>query len=317
MVAQHGRVIRLEELSKRYGDRTAVDRLTLDVRPGVVTGLLGPNGAGKSTTIRLLLGLDRPTGGRALVDGRPYRELREPLRVVGAHLDGSCVHPGRSARQHLLALARAGGIPARRVDECLELAGIEGVARRRAGGFSLGMAQRLGIAAALLGDPQVLILDEPVNGLDTDGIRWIRALMRSMADEGRTVLVSSHLLAELQQIAGHVVVVNRGRLLADCPTQELIDAATATILFRTPDAHRLDRLEAVLPDMTVEREPDVVEGLRVRGVSAAALGEAAHLAGLRVHHLAAEPVTLEAAYDRLIGQDVQFSARPRTSRAGV
>lgn len=306
-------MITFEHLTKRYGDTTAVDDLTLTVHPGRVTAFLGPNGAGKSTTIRLLLGLDHPTSGRALVCGRPYRDHRQPLRVVGAHLDGRAVHPGRSARQHLLAMARVNAIPARRVDEVLEGVGIAAVARRRAGRFSLGMAQRLGLAAALLGDPEVLVLDEPVNGLDTDGVRWVRTLLRGLAREGRTVLVSSHLLAEVQQSADHVVVIGRGRLLADLPTEALVVGATEALALRTPDVGSLHRLHDLLPGVATEQDASAPGHLRLSGATAEQVGDAAQAAGLRVHHLAPERATLETAYQRLVGDDVEHAAVPRTT----
>jgi ABC-2 type transport system ATP-binding protein len=214
-------VIEVRDLSKRYGATVAVDRLSFDVRPGAVTGFLGPNGAGKSTTMRMLLGLDAPDAGQALIGGRRYRELPWPLREVGALLEARAFHPGRSARAHLAALAAASAIPRSRVEEVLGLVGLDGVAGRRAGSLSLGMGQRLGIAAALLGDPRVLLLDEPVNGLDPEGIRWVRDLLRSLAAEGRTVFVSSHLIGEVARTADHVVVIGRGRLLADTTVAEL------------------------------------------------------------------------------------------------
>jgi ABC-2 type transport system ATP-binding protein len=219
-------MIRLTDLTKRYGPTTAVDRLTLLLRPGEVTGFLGPNGAGKSSTMRMILGLDAPTGGRALVDGRPYAELPNPLRTVGALLDAGAVHPGRTGRDHLRALARSQRIPPARVDEVLETAGMTSAAGRRAGTYSLGMGQRLGIAAALLGDPEVLMLDEPVNGLDPDGVRWMRTLLRSLAAEGRTVFVSSHLMSEMEQTADRVVVLGRGRVIADRPMAQLLAASS-------------------------------------------------------------------------------------------
>ena len=208
-------MIRARDLTKRYGPTVAVDRLGFDVRPGAVTGFLGPNGSGKSTTMRMVMGLDRPDAGSALVNGTPYRELRWPLREVGALLEARAFHPGRSARGHLAALAAAGGIPPARVDTVLGMVGLADVAGRRAGGFSLGMSQRLGIAAALLGDPGVLLFDEPVNGLDPEGVRWIRTLMQDLAAEGRTVLLSSHLISEMALTADHLVVIGQGRLLAD------------------------------------------------------------------------------------------------------
>lgn len=214
--------IQVSSLTKRYGAATAVDDLTFEVHPGAVTAFVGPNGAGKSTTMRMVLGLDEPTRGRALVDGQRYRALRTPLRVVGALLDAAAMHPGRTGRGHLRVAARSNGIPLSRVDEVLELVGLGGAARRRVKGYSLGMRQRLGIAAALLGDPDVLIFDEPVNGLDLDGVRWIRELLRRSADEGRTVLVSSHLMSELQMVADRVVVIGRGRLLLDASLEEML-----------------------------------------------------------------------------------------------
>jgi ABC-2 type transport system ATP-binding protein len=220
-------VIEVRELTRRYGRAVAVDALSFDVRPGVVTGFLGPNGSGKSTTMRLILGLDRPDAGRARIGGRPYRELRRPLREVGALLEARAFHPGRSARAHLAALAAGNAIPRSRVDEVLELVGLTAAAGRRAGKFSLGMGQRLGVAAALLGDPAVLLLDEPVNGLDPEGVRWIRGLLMSLAAEGRTVFVSSHLIAEMALTAERLVVIGRGRLLADTTVAELSAGAAS------------------------------------------------------------------------------------------
>ena len=221
-----GPVIQVRQLTKRYGATAAVDQLSFDVRPGVVTGFLGPNGSGKSTTMRLILGLDRADAGQARIGGRPYRDLRWPLREVGALLEAGAFHPGRPARAHLAALAAGNAIPRARVEEVLVLTGLEQVAGKRAGTFSLGMAQRLGIAAALLGDPGVLLLDEPVNGLDPEGIRWIRGLLRSLAAEGRAVLVSSHLISEMALMADHLVVIGRGRLLADTTAAELATRAS-------------------------------------------------------------------------------------------
>ena len=215
-------MITLDHLTKRYGATTAVDDLTLQIEPGRVTGFLGPNGAGKSTTMRMILGLDRPTSGTATIDGRPYASLRRPLREVGALLDAKAVHPGRRVRTHLVAMARSNSIPVARVDDVLERVGLAGVARRRAGSLSLGMSQRLGIAGVLLGDPRVMLFDEPVNGLDPDGVMWIRKLLRSLAAEGRTVLVSSHLMSEMQQTADHLVVLGRGRLLADSSLESFV-----------------------------------------------------------------------------------------------
>jgi ABC-2 type transport system ATP-binding protein len=294
------RMLEFLDVTKHYGPKTAVAGLSLTVAPGRVTGFLGPNGAGKSTCIRLLLGLDRPSSGRALIEGRPYREHNEPLRLVGAHLDGRGVHPGRSARQHLLALARANRLPGRRVDECLDLVGLTDVGRRRAGGFSLGMCQRLGIAAALLGDPRILLLDEPVNGLDTDGVQWIRMLLRRLADEGRTVLMSSHLLAEVEQSADHVIVLGRGRLLADCAIADLVSTVASAVLLRTPDTWAAERLAVELPEATIEAEAGEPGALRLRGTTLQEVGEAAYASGVRVHGLALERSRLEDAYRRLV-----------------
>jgi len=239
-------MIEVEDLTKRYGSTLAVDHLTFSVPPGVVTGFLGPNGAGKSTTMRMILGLDRPTAGRALVAGQRYASLKAPLHRVGALLDAKDVHPGRTARAHLTALAVSNGIPTRRVGEVLELTGLSAVAGKRIRGFSLGMSQRLGIAATMLGDPDVLMFDEPVNGLDPEGIVWIRTFMRAMAAEGRTVLVSSHLMSEMALTADHLIVIGRGRLLADVPTREFIDASSGnSVRVRSP---QVDRLEEVLRD---------------------------------------------------------------------
>jgi ABC-2 type transport system ATP-binding protein len=303
-------MLEFQDVTKRYGHKTAVADLSVTVAPGRVTGFLGPNGAGKSTCIRLLLGLDRPTSGRALIAGRLYRDHVQPLRLVGAHLDSRAVHPGRSARQHLLALARANALPARRADECLELVGLSQVARHRAGGFSLGMSQRLGIAAALLGDPQILLLDEPVNGLDTDGVEWIRGLLRRLADEGRTVLMSSHLLAEVEQSADHVVVLGRGRLLADSSICDLLSTSAGAVVLRTPDSSAAELLAAYLPRVVVEAQTEEPGALWIRGTAPREVGEAAHALGLRVHGLALERTRLEDAYRRLVDGSQEHTASP-------
>ncbi|MDA0636228.1 ATP-binding cassette domain-containing protein [Nonomuraea sp. MCN248] len=296
-------MITLDRLTKRYGERIAVDGLTLRVRPGAVTGFLGPNGAGKSTTMRMILGLDRPTSGAALVGGVPYHRLDRPLRVVGALLDARAVHPGRSGRAHLLALARANGIPAARVAEVLERVGLEPVAGKRAGTYSLGMSQRLGIAAALLGDPEVLMFDEPVNGLDPDGVRWVRELMRSLAAEGRTVFVSSHLMSEMQLTADHLVVIGRGRLLADAPLSRLL--AATEVLVRTPHADDLAaRLAA--EGLTAVRRGE--NDLLVAGASAARVGDLAHDAGVRLHELSPREPSLEQAFQELTAGSVEYGA---------
>src|SRR5580698_8455222 len=238
-------MIEARGLVKRYGSTTAVDHLSFDVRPGTVTGFLGPNGAGKSTTMRMILGLDRPDAGTGRINGKNYHELRWPLHEVGALLEAKAFHPGRSARAHLTALAASNGIPRRRVNDVLEITGMSKAAERRAGKFSLGMAQRLGIAAALLGDPAVLILDEPVNGLDPEGIRWIRGLLKSLASEGRTVFLSSHLMSEMAQTADHIIVLGRGKIIADAPVGEILAlAAGNSVRVRTPDADRFANLLA-------------------------------------------------------------------------
>lgn len=306
------------ELTKRYGGTTAVDSLTFDVRPGLVTGFLGPNGAGKSTTLRLLLGLDRPTSGEALVNGRRYVQLPQPARQVGALLDASAGHPGRSARAHLLALARGGGIPRRRVADVLDEVGLSDVADRRIGGFSLGMRQRLGIAAALLGDPGVLVLDEPLNGLDLDGVRWVRGLVRALADEGRTVFVSSHLMSEMQLVADRLVVVGGGRLVADAPTAELIASwSDPRVVVRTPDPAPLVEQLRRSPRGPVTVAPGADGALLVRGATPEEVGDAAHAAGARVHALYREEASLEQVYLDLTGAEVRHRAAPPRSRAAA
>lgn len=293
-------MLTLRHLTKRYGDTLAVDDLTFDVRPGLVTGFLGPNGAGKSTTLRMLLGLDLPTAGDALVNGVPYADLPVPTREVGALLDAAAVHPGRTARAHLLALARGSGVPPARTTEVLEEVGLGRVAGKRIGGFSLGMRQRLGIAAALLGDPGTLVFDEPVNGLDLDGVLWIRRLVRDLADEGRTVFLSSHLMSEMQLVADHLVVVGGGRLVVDAPMADVIAAwSHARVRVRTPDAGLLaDRLLRTPAGAAgpVEVEQGADGELLVRGCTPEAVGDAAHAAGARVHTLYREDASLEQAY---------------------
>jgi ABC-2 type transport system ATP-binding protein len=296
-------MIRVQALSKEYGAVRAVDDLTFDVEPGKVTGFLGPNGAGKSTTMRMVMGLDRPTSGSALVNGRPYRELTEPLRQVGALLDANGVHPGRTGRAHLRVAAHTNGIPLGRVDQVIEQVGLESAARRRISGYSLGMRQRIGIAAALLGDPQVLLFDEPVNGLDLDGVRWIRALLRGFAEEGRTVLVSSHLMSEMQLIADRVVVIGRGRLIADVTVEEMLRGmGAAQVRVRTPAADLL--AEALRDHATVARTgPDELE---VTGLSSVEIGDRAHALGVPLHHLSDVEHSLEHAYLQLTEGDVEY-----------
>jgi len=310
-------MIEAEHLSKRYGERMAVDDVSFCVRPGLVTGFLGPNGAGKSTTMRLILGLDRPTSGRVTVNGRAYAEHGAPLAEVGALLEARAVHNGRSARNHLLALAATHGIGVRRVDDVIDLVGLTEVARKRVKTFSLGMGQRLGIAAALLADPATVVLDEPVNGLDPEGVRWIRNLLRGLASEGRTVLVSSHLMSEMALTADHLLIVGRGRVLADVSMAEFMRNASRNIVrVRTPEATRLSGLLAG-PDVTVEPVAEAVRGLRVQGVTAEQIGDIACAHGIALHELAAEEVSLEDAFMALTADSVEFrggAATPDPSR---
>jgi ABC-2 type transport system ATP-binding protein len=298
-------VIEVVNLTKRYGPTVAVDGLSFTVRPGHVTGFLGPNGSGKSTTM-VVLGLDAPTAGDARVNGRRYGELRAPLREVGAMLDAQAVHPGRSAFDHLLALARSNRIPTARVDEVLDLVGLGEVAGRRAGGFSLGMSQLLGIGAALLGDPSVLLFDEPVNGLDTEGIRWMRALMKRLAGEGRTVFVSSHLMSEMELTADRLVVIGRGRLIAETGVSEFIDAhSRAVTLVRSPDA---SLLRPALERLGAAVELDATGGWRVTGPATAAIGELARAEGIALHELRPLRSSLEDVYSRLTATSVEYRA---------
>ncbi|MER5959137.1 ABC transporter ATP-binding protein [Streptomyces sp. NPDC056121] len=298
--------IDVQELTKEYGTTRAVDRLTFSVGPGRVTGFLGPNGAGKSTTMRLVLGLDRPTSGTATLGGRPYATLGEPLREVGALLDAQAAHGSRTARDHLRAMAASNRIPVRRVDEVLELAGIAAVAGRRIKTFSLGMRQRLGIAAALLGDPQVVMLDEPSNGLDPEGIIWIRELMRSLAREGRTVLVSSHLMNETATFADHLVVLGRGRLLADTPMQDFIDAhSDRRVRVRTTDPASL---RAALRRKGLEAVATGDGRWTVAGARAEEIGALAATDGIPVLELADESASLEEAYLALTAGATEFAS---------
>ena len=298
-------MIEARGLTKRYERTLAVDDLSFTVRPGLVTGFLGPNGAGKTTTMRLVLGLDRPTAGTVTIDGRPHRQAASPMREVGALIDARAAHGGRSARNHLLCLAQTNGISPRRVDEVLGIVGLSGVAGKRSKGFSLGMSQRLGIAAALLGDPQVLMFDEPVNGLDPEGILWIRNLMRSLAAEGRVVFVSSHLMSEMENTADHLIVVGRGRLIADCGMAEFTGRSSSqAVMVRTPSPDVLVRAVTVAGG-SVTREPDQ---LRVRGLSEEQVGDIALASGVAVHHLAAARVSLEQAFMELTADSVDYRA---------
>ncbi|MFF2657282.1 ATP-binding cassette domain-containing protein [Kitasatospora sp. NPDC058032] len=287
-------MITITALTKRYGRTVVLDRLSMEVHPGRVTGLLGPNGAGKSTTLRLLLGLGTPTSGTALIDGRPYRELRRPLHRVGALLDATAVPGGLTGRHHLAALARANGIGRARTDAVLEEVGLAGAARRRVAGYSLGMKQRLGIAAALLGDPAVLVFDEPANGLDAEGIRWIRLLFRRLAAEGRTVLVSSHVLSEMQHTADHLLVIDRGRLVADAGTAEFTARSAAVpVLVRTPAP---DELRRVLLEAGARTTPEADRALTVHGLEVSRIGDLALAHGLAIHELTPRPTSLEEAF---------------------
>ncbi|NML50150.1 ATP-binding cassette domain-containing protein [Streptomyces sp. R302] len=303
--------IDITNLTKEYGGRPAaraVDGLTFRVEPGRVTGFLGPNGAGKSTTMRLVLGLDRPTSGTATIGGRPYATLDEPLRTVGALLDAQAAHPGRTGRDHLRFLAASNGLPARRVDEVLEETGLAPAARRRIRGYSLGMRQRLGIAAALLGDPGVLMLDEPANGLDPEGIVWIRELLRRLADEGRAILVSSHLMNETAAFADHLVVLGRGRLLADVPVREFIDAHShPRVRVRTGDPIRL-RATLLARGWTVGETADRDGRWTVEGASAEEIGAVTAREGIPVFELADERASLEEAYLALTSDAAEFTA---------
>jgi ABC-2 type transport system ATP-binding protein len=308
-VAVMDATIEVRGLTKRYGTTVAVDGLTFSVAPGRVTGFVGPNGAGKSTTMRLILGLAAADAGKALVGGERYVEKRFPLREVGALLDASATHPGRRARDHLLWLAQSNGIPRSRTDEVLELVGLASVAARRTGGFSLGMGQRLGIAAALLGDPPVLMLDEPVNGLDPEGIVWIRGLLRALATEGRTVLVSSHLMRELQGTADHLVVIGQGRLIADASVDQLLaSSADRAVDLRTPDLIQVMTVLANAGARVVSTGPDV---LTVNGLGSERIAELVRDHGLRLHELTPRRATLEDVYLELTRDAVEHTAGGR------
>jgi ABC-2 type transport system ATP-binding protein len=297
-------VIEARSLTKRYGDRVAVDDLSFVVRPGVVTGFLGPNGAGKSTTMRLLLGLDRPNAGESLINGKRYADFPAPLREVGALLEARAVHTGRSARSHLLAMAATNGIPRRRVDELITMVGLDDVAGKRVGGFSLGMGQRLGIASALLGDPGTLLLDEPVNGLDPEGILWIRNLLKALAAEGRTVLVSSHLMSEMAVTATELIVVGRGRLIASGTVDELIlGASTGTVVVRSNDSDRLASLLAGDGHRIERVRPDT---LQVSGMDSAAIGLVAAREAIALIELTPQQATLEEAFMEITRDSVEF-----------
>ncbi|MFC1419952.1 ABC transporter ATP-binding protein [Streptacidiphilus cavernicola] len=299
-------MIEASGLTKRYGDRLAVDQLTFAVRPGQVTGFLGPNGAGKSTTMRMILGLDAPTAGTVTIDGKPLAAMAHPMREVGALLDAKAIHGGRSAYHHLLCLAQTNNLPKGRVAEVLELVGLSEVARKRSKGFSLGMGQRLGIAAALLGDPKVLMFDEPVNGLDPEGILWIRNLMKGLAGEGRTVFVSSHLMSEMENTADHLIVIGQGRLISDCTVQEFIDRNSALkVRVRTNDPAKLAELAGSAGGRA---EPGEGGALLVSGLDLTRIGDLAFDNGIRIHELSPLQASLEQAFMELTKDSVEFHA---------
>ena len=299
-------MIEVRGLTKRYGAKTAVDDLTFSIEPGKVTGFLGPNGAGKTTTMRCILGLDYPDAGTVAVDGKSYPDLAYPMREVGALLDAKAVHGGRSARNHLLCLAQTNSLPKRRVGEVLELVGLTEVAGKRSKGFSLGMSQRLGIAATLLGDPKVLMFDEPVNGLDPEGILWIRNLMRALAAEGRTVFVSSHLMSEMEHTADHLIVIGRGKLIADCTMREFIAGSSgASVRVRTPSAEEFVRAITAKGATAATDEDGSIE---VRGLTTEQLGDLAFSEGIRLHELTTVRASLEEAFMELTASSVEYRA---------
>jgi ABC-2 type transport system ATP-binding protein len=305
-------VIEARGVSKRYGEKTAVDDLTFTVKPGVVTGFLGPNGAGKSTTIRMIMGLDAPSAGSVTVNGKLYRRHAAPLREVGALLEAKAVHTGRSAYNHLLALALTTGIPRRRVDEVIDLVGLTDVARKRVGGFSLGMGQRLGVAAALLGDPATLVLDEPVNGLDPQGILWIRTLLRGLAAEGRTVFVSSHLMSEMALTAEHLIVIGKGRLIADTSVEEFVRRASSKVVrVRTPEATQLrDLLTGPGVGVTIV-QPGLLE---VTGLDGAEIGRVACREAIPLEELTPVQASLEQAFMELTDDALEYRVAPAAER---
>jgi len=304
-------MIEADNLTKDYGEKRAVDGLTFTVKPGHVTGFLGPNGSGKSTTMRLILGLDAPTAGDVRVNGKHYRDHAAPLHEVGALLEARSVHTGRSAYNHLLALAQTHGLPRSRVDELIDVVGLHEVARKRAGQFSLGMGQRLGIAAALLGDPHTVMLDEPVNGLDPEGIQWIRRLLKQLAAEGRAVFVSSHLMSEMALTADHLIVIGRGKLIADASIDEIVRQASGNVVrVRSPQAEDL-RAKLAAPDVTVvSLAPGLLE---VHGLTAAQIGETAARTGAVLHELTPQQVSLEEAFMDITRDDVEFRAGELTA----
>jgi ABC-2 type transport system ATP-binding protein len=308
-------MIEVRGLTKRYGRKVAVNDLTFGVEPGKVTGFLGPNGAGKTTTMRLILGLDYPDAGTVSVDGQRYSGLANPMREVGALLDAKAVHGGRSAYNHLLCLAQTNNLPRKRVDEVLDLVGLSEVARKRSKGFSLGMSQRLGIAATMLGNPKVLMFDEPVNGLDPEGILWIRNLMKALAAEGRTVFVSSHLMSEMENTADHLIVIGKGKLIADCTMNEFIaQSSGAAVRVRTPSP---DRLALMLAAEGGEATANGDGTLLVRGLTTDAIGDIAFEQGVRVHELSALRASLEEAFMELTADSVEFHAGVPEAAASI
>jgi ABC-2 type transport system ATP-binding protein len=311
-------MIEAQDLTKRYGDKVAVDHLSFRVEPGRVTGFLGPNGAGKSTTMRLILGLDRPQSGSATINGRKYADLADPLRTVGALLEAKAMHPGRSARNHLLFLAQTQGLPSRRVDEVLDLVGLKDVAGKRVRGYSLGMSQRVGVAAAMLGSPSVLLLDEPVNGLDPEGILWVRNLMKALASEDRTIFVSSHLMNEMAVTADHLIVIGKGKLIADCSTQEFIERSSErSVLVRSPDADTLAGLITAAGGKVTPQEPaDGRAGaLSVTGMDAPRIGEIAAAGRIVLHELTPRLASLEEAYMELTADSVEYGRTAQEDQA--
>jgi ABC-2 type transport system ATP-binding protein len=300
-------MIEARGLTKRYGSTLAVNDLSFTVRPGQVTGFLGPNGAGKTTTMRLILGLDYPTGGTVTINGRPHRQVPAPMHKIGALLDAHAVHGGRSARNHLLCLAQTNGIPRPRTEEVLGLVGLADVAGRRSRGFSLGMSQRLGIAAALLGDPEILMFDEPVNGLDPEGILWIRNLMRGLAAEGRTVFVSSHLMSEMENTADHLIVVGRGRLIADCSMADFLARSSGqSVRARTPQP---DALAVAVAAAGGQVAGAAGGDLEIHGLTESRVGDVAFASGVRLHHLASSQASLEQAFMELTTSSVDYHAQ--------
>ena len=306
-------MIEARNLTKRYGEKLAVDDLTFTVQPGIVTGFLGPNGSGKSTTMRLILGLDAASAGSVTLNGKVYREHAAPLHEVGVLLEARAVHPGRSAYNHLLCLAQTNSLPRRRVNEVLELVGLTEVAKKRSKGFSLGMSQRLGIAATLLGDPKMLMFDEPVNGLDPEGILWIRNLMKALAAEGRTVFVSSHLMSEMEYTADHLIVIGKGKLIADCSMKEFVARASgASVRVRTPAT---DQLVKAVTSRGATAGVDDDGSIEVRGLTAEEVGDLAFGEGLRLHELTTVRASLEEAFMELTADSVEYRADVPGSRA--